>query len=222
VSDFLKNELGDWHELLLPVLNSKEFKEIPKKIAKNHTPQKRNMFKAYNLTQFKDVKVVILGQTPYWEKPDLATGLAFGIPDTELRLTPSLRNIEKEVENSVYNGLRLDFDITLESWAKQGVLLLNTSLTCELGKNNNAHKVLWEPFIARTIEALNNYSTGVIYLLWGDYASSYSEYIYKNSNTILKAPSPSSKDKNNLFLGCNHFKTVNDLLKKINNETIKW
>lgn len=219
MSDFLKKELGDWYSLLKPVIESEDFKAIPEKIKNNFTPVKSKIFRAYNKTPFHKLKVVILGQNPYHGEKGLATGLAFGVPALIQKTPPSLKNIVKEVERS---GKYIVLDTSLEHWAEQGVLLLNTSLTSELGEIKNVHSKYWEPLIVRTLEAINNYSTGVIFLLWGNHAQSYKRYIWESSNTILEASHPSPLSARKGFAGCGHFDKVNTLLKGMNNEIIKW
>ena len=218
MNKFLQEEFGDWYKPLEHVLESEYFQNIPKQLSsQNYTPSKENLFKAFKLCQLNNTKVLILGQNPYPTKGH-ATGLAFGVPDSTLTLPPTLNNVRQEVENST-GLLKIDFDVTLESWAKQGVLLLNTALTTNVGVIENVHGKIWENFIIEVFKVLN--MTSVIYVLWGNHAKSYKKYISPFCD-ILEAAHPSPMSAHKGFFGCNHFQEINKLLKDMHNEQIKW
>lgn len=220
----LKKQFGDWYVPLKPVLDSEEFKAIPNKLGRfvDTTPEKENIFKAFNLTQLKDVRVIILGQNPY-PVPGDASGLAFGLTYKNARylnIPKSMINIRRELESDL-NTLAMDFDFTLEHWAKQGVLLLNTALTTQEGVGDNIHKKIWEPFIDKVFEILNDKHTGLVFILWGNHAKSYKDKISENQHIIESAhPSPLSASRG--FFESKPFSKTNKLLKDMNNYEIKW
>lgn len=231
-----------WFEHLKPFIDSKEFEKIidflkeEKKLGKLITPKDTDCFKAFKECGFNNVKVVIIGQDPYPnfinEKLE-ADGLAFSYTkkDSEDKHVPkSLNVILREVQRDVYNNeteySNIDVDTNLSRWAKQGVLLLNSSLTTVVG-NANAHKDLWVPFIDYVLDQLNLYNTGVIYLLWGKDAQKNKERIYSSTNYILECPHPAAQFYSGgkiTFSGCSHFSKVNEILNKNNgrSECIKW
>lgn len=176
-------------------------------------PRKELLFNAFNITPMHRVRVVILGQDPYHDDVNgvpRAMGLAFSSPHN-MNIPPSLRNIFKEIKRT-YPDFIIPTHGDLTNWARQGVLLLNTSLTV-LPNKPNSHKDLWKPFIINVLRELSNYNC--IYLLWGNEAQKYREYI---TGTVLTAGHPSPLNRKNDFIGCNHFLYVNKILK----EPIDW
>jgi len=226
----LKEQLGEWYNVLLPIINTEYFSDLGKKLNRNGFssvtiyPEANDVFKAFRLTPINKIKVVLLGMDPY-PNPQ-ATGLAFSNRDL-MHISPSLRNILKEVENDCYNGLKVDQDPNLERWAKQGVLLLNTALTVEKGKPGS-HARLWEPFTKFVLTVISKEIPAVVYLLWGNHAKSYKQYIQKESNFILESVHPSPLSANNGFFGCKHFSKTNKILKEVgialevDNYEIEW
>ena len=197
----------------LVILSSEQGKKI--------VPKREDVFKAFDLTSIDDVKVVILGQDPYPQiinKVPVAHGLAFSSNVEQFR-PKSLENIFKEIEDSVFDGFDLNIvsrSVNLEDWARQGVLLLNTSLTTFVNEPG-AHIHLWKKFTLRVIEYLNEYRSGLIFCLWGNHAKGYAKYINKDSHYILESghPSPLSANKGYWF-GNKHFKELNTILEKLN------
>ncbi len=189
---------------------------------KNSTvyPKKENVFKCFKLTPLKEVKVVILGQDPYHSKingVEIATGLAF---ESGLKsyIPPSLRNIYQEL----YTDLEVDVkEVNIESWAKQGVLMLNTALTVIEGKPNS-HSSVWVPFTEAVFNTLSQ-QTGIVYVLWGNASKRYKKFINPNQNYVLEAshPSPLSANQGGWF-GNKHFSKINEIMKKSYGEEIKW
>ena len=155
----LENIFGEgWYGLLGDLLTSEDFKNIGNtlnKSKKKYYPERENIFNAFKLCPLYKLKVVILGQDPYHDGS--ATGLAFSNRSDSTTLSPSLRNIFKEVENNTSNGLKLDQDPNLERWAKQGVLLLNTALTVEKG-NPGSHAKLWDSFTKEVLKKIFEYN----------------------------------------------------------------
>tara|TARA_R100000951_G_C2631491_1_gene177786 strand:- start:10 stop:726 length:717 start_codon:yes stop_codon:yes gene_type:complete len=189
----IKNQVGDWYPLLEPIVTSDYFKKVITQIKKQKAmglkiyPDTKVTFRAFKMCQFADVKVVILGQDPYHDGS--ATGLAFANSDQSPRMSPSLHWITKAIEHD-YDTLCVNFDVTLEEWANQGVLLLNTALTVVSG-NAGSHVALWDKFTKDFIQHLSEQKDNVIFVLWGKYAQGYAKYI-KGNNKIVTAPHPAA------------------------------
>jgi uracil-DNA glycosylase len=197
-----KNELDEVYYILQ--------EEIQK--GKQIYPNFKDIFKTFYETSLEDVKVVIMGQEPY-HNPGLANGLAFSV-NKGVEIPPTLMNIYYELRNEIH-GFSIPNHGDLTTWAKQGVLLLNCSLTVEKGRKIT-HEVVWRGLIRRIIKECSS-KGGVIFVLWGKEAFNFDRYIDTSVNTILKSshPSPYSADKGpekERFFGCGHFKMINELL----------
>lgn len=222
MSDFLKDNLGDWYKPLIKKIDFNVISyELGKEISKSIVyPEINNIFRIFKLLSPKDIKVVILGQDPYHNGQ--ATGIAFGTDSYPL--PPSLIIILSELTNSVYKDESVKYDETLLHWVNQGVFLLNTSLTVRKG-SPGSHVHIWKEFTKAVFEVLSEY-TGLIYLLWGNNAKSYEKYINPNINHILKAAHPAAEtySKRAGFYYCNHFVKVNEILTLNNGQdhTIQW
>ena len=182
---------------------------------KNIFPNRNDVFRAFKLCPLSKTKVVIFGQDPYYTK-GIADGLAFS---TRSNKTPaSLKNIFREIKLEYPNSLFSSNN--LESWANQGVLLLNTSLTVEenLPLKNG---LLWMDFIKEILNLINNHCNNIIFVLWGNQAIKLKKYISKN-HYILESSHPSPLSANKGFIGNNHFKKINEILKSLNLDTINW
>lgn len=179
-------------------------------------PSPYQLFRAYRYVAPQDVKVVILGQDPYPKGE--AIGLAFGV-DTD-KIPTSLRTIYKELCDE-FNHTPEQFDYSLEHWAEQGVLLLNTSLTVRHGAPGS-HEGLWDFLIRDTLRVINQESPAAIHLLWGKHAKSYKQYIH---GAVLEAAHPAAEaygGGNAGFYGCGHFYQVNERLKALGLGAIDW
>lgn len=193
-------------------------------------PEKENVFKAFKSCPYKDLKVVILGQDPYPQK-GYATGLAFANPDNGLVMSTSLQLIYerlfKDYPYDDYGELPFDicygfgFDRTLESWAKQGVLLLNSSLTV-IENKIGSHSNIWYPFIKELLTNLSEINCGIIYLLFGNEAKVFKSFINTNSNYVLEYYHPAYFARNNKEFECDGFIKTNQILKQNNNLKINW
>lgn len=181
-------------------------------------PEPEDVFTAFKITDFSDVKVVILGQDPYYNGS--AHGLAFS--SIEQNVPKSLANIFKEIEKDIGGGLLLNQDPNLTRWAEQGVFLLNTILTVDEGKPLSHIEKGWEVFTRRVLELLSNGRKGVVYMLWGKYAQNYEKFINSSDNLILKAEHPSSSTAEQGFFGCKHFSQANDFLHYNKKGAIQW
>lgn len=181
-------------------------------------PAGDDIFNAFNSTPFDDVKVVILGQDPY-HGPGQAHGLSFSVPQG-VRIPPSLVNIYKEIERDL--GIPYPGHGNLASWAKQGVLLLNATLTVEQANAGSHQKKGWEQFTDVAIRHLNDQQKGLVFLLWGSYAQKKGAFIDPQKHLVLKAPHPSPLSAHRGFLGCGHFSQANQYLQSQGKSPINW
>lgn len=181
-------------------------------------PHSSNWFRALGLTAFDDVRVVILGQDPY-HGPGQAHGLSFSVP-VGVPVPPSLQNIYKEIESDL--GIPRGRHGFLESWAEQGVLLLNSVLTVE-HSHANAHQGRgWEDFTDAVIQSLSDDRENLVFLLWGSYAQKKGQVIDRSKHCVLKAPHPSPLSAHRGFMGCKHFSAANQYLKENGRVEIDW
>jgi uracil-DNA glycosylase len=191
---------------------------IQEKSAHTVFPPGDRIFAAFNHTPFDKVKLVILGQDPY-HGPGQAHGLCFSVP-RGIRIPPSLLNIYKEIKND------LEIDIpahgNLEYWAKQGVLLLNATLTVRAHSAGSHQGKGWEQFTDSVIRTISEEKENVVFLLWGRYAQNKAKLINQNKHLILKSVHPSPLSAYNGFFGCKHFSQTNNYLKSKGVEEIDW
>ena len=180
-------------------------------------PPENKLFSALNLTSFEDLKVVIIGQDPYHGLGQ-ANGLCFSVSDG-IKKPPSLLNIFKELKSDL--GYPIPETGNLESWAKQGVLLLNTTLTVREGKPGSHSKKGWETFTDKVISIISQHKEGVIFLLWGNHAMDKEILIDTTKHLVLKAAHPSPLAKG-AFFGCKHFSKTNSHLVQLGKEPINW
>lgn len=181
-------------------------------------PDKNDIFNALKWTSYEDVRVVILGQDPYHGE-NQAHGLAFSV-QKGIEAPPSLKNIYKELQSEL--GLYIPNNGYLEKWARQGVLLLNSSLTVRDGEANSHKGKGWEIFTDRITQLLNERRETVIFLLWGSDARKKQELITNPQHIILQAAHPSPLSASRGFFGCGHFKKVNSILTAMNRNPIDW
>ena len=180
-------------------------------------PDMKDIFRAFEISNLDDVKVVIFGQDPYY-LPDVADGLAFS---TKQSKTPaSLKNIFKELKNE-YPDLIIETN-DLTSWAKQGVLLANTSLTVMKNMPNSHAYLGWSYVIEEAIEYINENRHNVIFLLWGNQAKKFKSLINEEKHHVLMSAHPSPLSANNGFFGNNHFKIANQILADNFQKEIDW
>ncbi len=198
-------------------LRLREFLKQEYKTYKIH-PDMYDIFNALKWTGYKDTKVVILGQDPYHEEGQ-AHGLAFSV-QKGVKIPPSLLNMYKELHNEL--GCYIPNNGYLEKWAKQGVLLLNASLTVRDGLANSHRNKGWEIFTDAVVERLNRRDDSVIFLLWGANAKEKQKLITNPQHKILTSVHPSPLSASRGFFGCGHFKTANRLLTELGKEPIDW
>ena len=207
---------GEFEQPYMQQLRSFLFQE--KQAGKTLYPPGNEIFNAFNLTPFDQVRVVVLGQDPY-HGPGQAHGLCFSVK-AGVPLPPSLKNIYKEINHEL--GINFDKNGCLIPWARQGVLLLNSVLTVEQGRAAAHRGKGWEHFTDRVIEVLNEKRNGLVFLLWGSYAQNKGKIIDSRKHRVLKSPHPSPLSAHRGFLGNGHFKKTNDFLQAQGSEPIDW
>ena len=214
---------NDWKEILEEEFKKEYFlklKEILEEEYKNYTvyPPKKDILNAFLLTPYSEVKVVLLGQDPYHQRGQ-AHGLAFSV-NYGIKTPPSLVNMYKELHDDL--GLYIPNNGFLEKWAKQGVLLLNTTLTVRDSQANSHSGIGWQTFTDNVIKLLNEREKPIIFILWGNNAKSKEKFIDTNKHYILKGVHPSPLSANKGFFGCKHFSEANRILKNLGEKEIDW
>lgn len=222
-----------WRTLMKSDFNSdyfhqlKSFLKEEEKLNQLIFPSGDNIFNAFNSTPVKDVKVIIIGQDPYhsYEKTadailPHAHGLCFSVPKEAKKIPPSLKNIYKEIATDL--GYTIPTHGNLSSWAKQGVLLLNATLTVRAHEVGSHQKKGWETFTDNVIKKLSAEKKGLIFLLWGKFAQDKANLIDQKKHHVLMAAHPSPFSAHNGFYGCQHFSKTNQLLKKMGLTEINW
>jgi uracil-DNA glycosylase len=196
----------------------KRFLLSEKQQGKRIFPKGSEWFRALDLTPLDQVRVVILGQDPY-HGPGQAHGLCFSVKP-EVQAPPSLVNIFKELESDL--GIRAARHGFLEHWAKQGVLLLNSVLTVEMGRAASHRERGWERFTDAIIREVNARSEPVVFMLWGSYAQKKAGFVDTSKHLVLKASHPSPLSAHSGFFGCRHFSKANAFLEARGLAAIDW
>lgn len=212
---------GDWLKVIdIPTLNSTI------KMVNNlyHTqsvmPKYKDIFKAFHLCPYNNLKIIFLGQDPYPQK-GVATGILFGNKENTKELSPSLEVIKEACIDYTIPHSPIIFDVTLESWAKQGILMLNSSLTVQENKPGS-HSLIWRPFISKTLQKCSERETGLVYVLFGREAQSFKPYINSKYNDILEIRHPAYYARTNTKLPTQLFKYINQLMLSRYGVPIKW
>lgn len=211
-----------WDIVLKEEYEKNYFKNIAMFINKEYKekivyPPKRDILRALKLTDYNDVKVVILGQDPYHGKNE-ANGLSFSVNEG-IKLPPSLKNIYKELYDDL--GItKTTGDLT--SWANQGVLLLNSVLTVLKDTPTSHSKIGWQEYTDAIIKKLNEREKPIVFILWGNYARSKKNLITNKRHYIIESPHPSPFSANSGFFGSRPFSKTNEFLKKNNIKEIEW
>lgn len=215
---------SSWDRVLANEINQPYFKEIllflqhERDMGKNIFPAPNEVFNAFQLTPFNDVRVLLLGQDPY-HGPNQAHGLCFSVPDG-LRIPPSLKNIFKELEADL--GVPIPGSGNLTSWAKQGVLMLNSVLTVEEGKAGSHAKMGWQAFTDAVIHTLSEQHEHIVFLLWGQFAQRKLHLIDTSKHLVLTTAHPSPLSYYGGFKGCRHFSITNSYLIQHKKKPIQW
>jgi uracil-DNA glycosylase len=213
-----------WNDVLSAEKQQPYFKQLlafvegERAAGKTIYPPKSDVLNALAYTPFSEVKVVIIGQDPY-HGPHQAHGLSFSVkPPTPP--PPSLVNIFLELKSDL--GIERPSHGNLESWARQGVLLLNAVLTVEEGEPGSHANKGWERFTSKVIEELNVRKEHLVFLLWGAYAQKKAEFVDRTKHLVLTAPHPSPLSAHRGFLGCKHFSQANAYLARHHQQPIDW
>lgn len=217
--------LGDYFKDWLKVIPINELNKILTVLGKMYRsipicPNQPDVFKAFELCNYNDCKVIFLGQDPYPQK-NVATGILFGNSyDTkEEDLSPSLKIVRDAAINLHISHYSITFDQTLESWAKQGILMLNSALTCEMNKVGS-HTMLWRPFISKLLQNYSIINPGTVYVLFGKTAQTFKPYI--KNGIIIEVEHPAYFARTGKEMPVEVFQEVNKQLKYKYNTTIEW
>ncbi len=216
--------IKSWHEQLADTFDSPYFNMLAQFVRQEYQkfrcfPPGREIFNAFNLCPFEDVSVVILGQDPYHVEGQ-AHGLCFSVPEG-VSHPPSLVNTFKELQQDI--GKPYPQSGNLLTWASQGVLLLNATLTVRAGHAGSHQKKGWENFTDFVIEKLSTNKTGLVFMLWGNYARQKGKYINRDNHLVLESghPSPLSANRG-LWFGNKHFSKANVYLKENGKPIVNW
>ena len=213
----------DWKEILAPEFEKPYFEQLTGFVRAEYAshrifPQGRNIFRAFDKCPFDRLKVVIIGQDPYHGEGQ-ANGLCFSVNDG-VQFPPSLQNIFQEVHDDV--GAPIPESGNLDRWAEQGVLLLNAVLTVRAHEAASHAGRGWETFTDAVVRAIAERKSGIVYMLWGNYAQRKGAIADPSRNLILKAVHPSPLSAYRGFLGSRHFSQANEYLIKTGREPIRW
>jgi uracil-DNA glycosylase len=214
-----------WHDVIGAEKSQPYFQQIIDAVKQARVvgeviyPPEADVFSAFKLTDFAHLKVVIIGQDPY-HGPNQAHGLSFSVRPG-VAIPPSLRNMYKELALE-YPDFQMPKHGCLESWATQGVLLLNTVLTVVANQPNSHRHLGWEQFTDNVIRAISDKAEPVVFLLWGSHAMKKQKLIDSDKHHILTAPHPSPLSAHRGFLGCGHFMAANQWLQAQGKTTIDW
>ena len=211
---------NDWDQVLKDEYEKPYFKELIKSVNEEYSkeicyPEKENIFRAFKLTPYKDVKVVILGQDPYHGEHE-ANGLCFSVYNG-VKMPPSLLNIFKELNSDL--GIKRD-NTDLTDWANQGILMLNTIMSVSKDKPLSHKGFGWEIFTDQVIKKIAEKDDKVVFVLWGNYARSKKELL--KGHPIIESAHPSPLSASRGFFGSKPFSKINAILKENNQDIINW
>lgn len=217
----LEEYFGKW----VKVIDINELNKITKTIGNLKVPicpSIPDIFKAFTLCSYNNLRVVMIGQDPYPQK-GVATGVLFGNYKevSEEDLSPSLKIVKEAAINYEVPHNSIIFDQTLESWASQGILMINSALTVELN-NVDSHTMLWRSFISKLLLKLSEWETGIIYVLFGEQAKTFRPYINDKSNIILTEKHPAHYARSNSRMPSTVFEEISSLTKKKYGGPINW
>lgn len=212
---------GDW----LKVIDKKELLSVTKKInnlyqTQSIMPAYKDIFKAFYICPYNELKVIFIGQDPYPQR-GVATGILFGNKPDKKELSPSLEVIKEACIDYTLPHPPIRFDNTLESWAKQGILMINSSLTT-IENKPGTHFYLWRQFMSKLLTNLGNREFGLIYVLFGSQAQLLKPYINHKYNDIVEVKHPAYYARTNTKMSPDLFKFINRVLMGRNGEHIKW
>lgn len=214
----IEEYFGDW----MKVIDKEELLKVTKNVnalykTKKCSPQYKDIFKAFHVTPYNSLHTIMLLQDPYAN--NMATGIAVGNRNDVINLSPSLEVLKEAAIDYTISHYGLQFDNTLESWSKQGILMLNTALTVEYGKPGS-HSVLWRNFMIKLIKNLNIYNPGLIWVLWGTSAKSFKNYI--TLGNIIEEYHPAYYARNNSKIDRTFFRKLASIIKYYFDVDVKW
>lgn len=214
---------NDWQEILEEEFQKEYYQNLRKLLIKEYQnyqifPKAEDIFNAFNYTAYKDLKVLILGQDPY-HNVGQAHGLAFSVKKG-VRIPPSLRNIYKELNDDL--GVEIPKEGYLKSWTKQGIMLLNTTLTVRAHEPMSHSKIGWEIFTDAVIEKINQKEEPVVFILWGNHARNRKRLITNKKHLIIEGPHPSPFSANRGFFGSKPFSRANKFLEENGRKAPSW
>ena len=219
----LEEYFGRW----MRVIDKRELESVLSKLGPEYKrkpicPAQSNVFKAFEVCPYDELKVVMLGQDPFPQK-GVATGILFGNKEgtRDEDLSPSLQIVKEAAINFEIPHNCIIFDPTLESWAKQGILMINSALTVEMNKVGS-HVMLWRPFIASLLKNLSENETGIIYVLFGKQAQTFKPYINKQFNTVLEEDHPAYFARTGKAMPHTVFEQISKLTKEMYGMPITW
>ena len=216
----LEEYFGDW----LKVIDIQELNSVVHKVntlykTRKCEPSYNNIFKAFNITPYKELCQVWLLQDPY-PQSGVSTGVALANKNDKEILSPSLEVVKESIINFEVPHNFITFAPSLEEWSEQGILLLNSALTVETGKPGS-HSMIWREFIKKLLINLSRENPGLIYVLWGTSAKTFNMYIDK-CNTIYKMPHPAYYARTNSKIPYDFFRTLSKQTKYLFDKSIKW
>ena len=220
----MKTKIGnDWNGVLKDEFEKEYFEKLTDFVKTEYKsevcfPPVKDIFNAFEMCSFSNTKIVILGQDPYHGKGQ-AHGLSFSVPDG-IKHPPSLKNIFKELSSDIGGETPISGNLT--SWAKEGVLLLNTTLTVKAHEAGSHQKQGWEKFTDAVIEQISLRKKHVVFILWGGYAQKKGEVIDTEKHFLINSPHPSPLSSYRGFFGSKPFSKTNEFLTKKEIETIDW
>lgn len=219
----LDEYFGDW----MKVIDRTELNNVMAKVGQEYRrkplcPAQSDVFRSFELCPLNDLKVVMLGQDPYPQK-GVATGVLFGNRKEvdEDNLSPSLNVVKEAAINFEVPHYCITFDQTLESWAKQGILMINSALTVEMNRIGS-HVMLWRPFIAKLLKNLSEYNTAIVYVLFGRQAQTFKPYINDRFNHIIEIEHPAYFARSGTKMPHQLFVDISNKVKEIYGVPIKW
>lgn len=213
---------SSWKDILKAEFDKEYFRNLVSFVKAEYRsttcyPPGKSIFESFNLCPFDKVKVVIIGQDPYINEGQ-AHGLCFSVK-SGTSYPPSLKNIFKELSQDI-GSTPSSGDLT--SWAEQGVLMLNATLTVRKGESNSHSGKGWETFTDAVIHQINAHKNSIVYMLWGSYAQKKAKSVDSKNNRILKSVHPSPLSAYRGFFGCGHFSKTNEYLIEVGQEPINW
>ena len=216
----LEEYFGEW----MKVIDKEELLKVTKNInilykTKRCSPQYKDIFKAFHVTPYNNLHTIMVFQDPY--PNNMATGIAIGNRNDAISFSPSLEVLKEAAIDYTVPHYGLQFDNTLESWSKQGILMLNTALTVEINRIGS-HVMLWRSFISKFLKNLSNYNTGIVYVLFGKQAQTFKPYIREQFNHVFEVEHPAYFARNSRKMPHELFINISNIVEGIYGVPIEW